>query len=140
MSLEENKAAVRRYIDELQTKHNLEAVYEFLDPSYVNHVAPPGQDPGRDGSRQFLGMMAAAFPDLHTEIHSQIAEGDDVVTHKTMRGTHKGEFMGVPPTGKQIELKVIDILRFSNGKITAHWAVADRTSMLETLGLITRKA
>ena len=139
MSLEENKALVSRYIDELQNKGNPDAVDEFLSPDYVNHIAAPGQDPGPEGTRTFIAMMAKAFPDLHAEIHAQYAEGDDVVTHKTIHATHKGEFMGVPATGKHVDIKVIDILRVSDGKITDHWAVADSLSMLEALGIVSRK-
>ena len=139
MSLEENKALVNRYIDELQNKGNPDAVDEFLSPNYVNHMAGPGQDAGVEGTRQFVGMMGKAFPDLHAEIHAQFAEGDDVVTHKTIHGTHKGDYMGVAATGKHVEIKVIDILRVSGGKITDHWAVADPLPMLEALGIVSRK-
>jgi predicted ester cyclase len=69
-------------------------------------------------------------------IHSQVAEGDKVVTHKTFHGTHKGEFRGIPPTGKKVAIELIDIFRISGGKLMEHWAVVDWMSVMQQLGVL----
>ncbi len=139
MSTEENKALVRRFVEEVQSHHNLDLADELFDPNGVNHTrVVPGLPPGLgflDEFKMLFGMMLSAFPDIHAEIHSQVAEGDLVVTHKTFHGTHQAEFMGIPATGKHIEYELIDIIRVTNGKIAEHWAVADQMSLLQQLGV-----
>ncbi len=136
MSTEENKAVVRRFVEEVQSRHKLELVDQLFDPSYNDHASFQGSVPGIEGFKQLFGMMLGAFPDLHAIIHDQIAEGDKVVTRKTFKGTHKGDYMGVPPTGKQIELGVIDIFRVVDGRIVEHWMQADSLGLMQQLGLI----
>lgn len=117
MSLEENKAIVRRFIEEVQSQHNLDLVDELIDPNQIDHsgLQPQGLN-AVEGFKKFFSGMLTAFPDLKAVIHSQVAEGDRVVTHKTFHGTHKGEFMGIPPTGKKVSVDVIDIFRIAEGK------------------------
>ncbi len=132
MGLEENKAVVRRFVEEVQSQHRLELVDELLAPDFLT-VVPTGMPPAPRGTayfKQFYTTMLQAFPDLQVTIHDQIAEGDKVTTRKTMRGTHRGEFMGIPPTGKEVELLVIDIFRVTGGKLVEHWGVWDRLSIL----------
>jgi steroid delta-isomerase-like uncharacterized protein len=136
MSVEENKAVVKRFIEEVQNQYKLELVDQLFDPSYKDHASGPGIVPGIEGFKQFFGMMLQTFPDLHATIHDQIAEGDKVVTRKTFSGTHKGDFRGLPPTGKQIELGVIDIFRISGGRIAEHWMQADFLGLMQQLGMI----
>ena len=136
---EENKAVVRRFVEEVQNQHNLDPVDEIFDPDMVNHAVIPGLPPGLsavDEFKMFYGMMITAFPDVHATIHSQIAEGDKVVTHKTFHGTHQGEFMGISPTGNHVEFDVIDIIRVANGKLVEHWAVADLMGLMQQVGAI----
>ncbi len=136
MSTEENKAVVRRFVEEVQGHHKLELVDQLFDPSYNDHASGPGIVPGIEGFKQFFGMMLRAFPDLHATIHDQVAEGDKVVTRKTFEGTHKGDYMGVPPSGKQVEIGVIDIFRVVNGRIVEHWMQQDRLGFMQQLGII----
>ncbi len=136
MSTEENKAVVRRFVEEVQGHHKLELVDQLFDPSYNDHASGPGIVPGIEGFKQFFGMMLRAFPDLYATIHDQIAEGDKVVTRKTFKMTHKGDYMGVPPSGKQVEFGVIDIFRVVNGRIVEHWMQADMLGMMQQLGII----
>ncbi len=136
MSTEENKAVVRRFVEEVQSHHKLELVDQLFDPSYNDHASGPGMVPGIEGFKQFFGAMLQAFPDFHATIHDQIAEGDKVVTRKTFEGTHKGDYMGAPPTGKQFELGVIDIFRVANGRIVEHWMQGDRLGLMQQLGMI----
>ena len=104
----------------------------------VNHDLAGGlpSPQGSEGIKQFFGMMFAAFPDFHVVIDDQVAEGDKVVTRKTVSGTHQGDFMGIPATGKRMEIPVIDVFRVVNGKCTDHWSVSDQMSMMQQLGLV----
>ncbi|MGH7601513.1 MAG: ester cyclase, partial [bacterium] len=85
---------------------------------------------------QTMGMFRTAFPDLQVTVEDIIAKGDKVWVYTTMRGTNKGEFMGMPATGKKIEVKGIDIVRFVNGKAVEHWGVSDDLTMMQQLGMI----
>jgi steroid delta-isomerase-like uncharacterized protein len=135
MGLEENKAVVRRFVEEVQSQHRLDLVDELFAPDFLT-VVPTGMPPAPRGTayfKQFYTTMLQAFPDLQVTIHDQIAEGDKVTTRKTLRGTHQGEFMGIPPTGKEVELLVIDIFRVTRGKLSEHWGTWDRLSLLEQI-------
>ena len=136
MGLEENKAVVRRFVEEVQSQHRLELVDEVFDTDYIDHAVPVGTPPTRGTGyfKPFYTMLLQAFPDTQVTIHDQIAEGDKVTTRKILRGTHRGEFMGIPPTGKEIELLIIDIFRVTGGKLAEHWGTWDRLSILEQLG------
>jgi len=133
MSLEENKALVRRFVEEVQCQHNLAAIDELLAPDFVDHSSPGAE--GRAAARQFFSMMFTAFPDMHFTIRQQIAEGDKVLTYKTFHGTHLGPFMGVAPTGRPVTMDVMDILTVAGGKITEHWTVADFLGMMQQIGV-----
>ncbi len=135
MSLEENKAAVRRFVEKVQSQHRLDLVDELFDPDYIDHAVPLGMPPaqGTEYFKRFFTMMLQALPDARATIHDQIAEGDKVTTRKTFHGTHEGEFMGIPPTGKEVELLVIDIFRVTGGKLSEHWGTWDRLSILEQI-------
>lgn len=92
--------------------------------------------PDREGFKQFIKMVRDAFPDFHDTVEDLIAENDKVVLRVTCTGTHKGEFMGVPPTGKQVTVSAIAIYRFAGGKAVEHWNVTDRLSLMQQLGVI----
>jgi steroid delta-isomerase-like uncharacterized protein len=134
MSLEENKAIVSRFVEEVQNNHNLDAVNELFDRNMVDHLGQPVLS-AAEGFKKFYSGLLAAFPDLRCVVHSQVAEGDKVATHKTFHGTHKGEFMGMPPTGKKIAVDVIDIFRIAGGKMVEHWAVQDLAGLMRQLGV-----
>ncbi len=136
MGLEENKMVVRRFVEGVQSQHRFELIDELFDPDYIDHAVPVGVPPARGTEyfRQFYTAMLRAFPDARATIHDQIAESDKVTTRKTIRGTHQGEFMGIPPTGKEVELLVIDVFRVTKGKLAEHWGAWDRLSLLEQLG------
>jgi steroid delta-isomerase-like uncharacterized protein len=135
MSTEENKAIVRRFIDEVQTQHDLVALDVLFSADFVDHSGI-STSPDLEGTKQFFAMLFTAFPDIQATIHDQVAEGDKVVTRKTFHGTHQGEFMGIPSTGKRVAIDVIDIFRISDGKITTHWAVADMLGLMQQLGVV----
>ena len=99
MSAEENKALVRRFVNEVQSRGNIDTIDELCSPEFVNHSAPPGMPSNCEGVKQVTAMFRQAFPDSYFTIEDMIAEGDKVATRKTFHGTHQGEFMGIPPTG-----------------------------------------
>ena len=134
---EENKAIFRRYIEEVWNQTNLEVVDEIFD-RYVSHQ-PDGSvlERGPEDVKRFMGEFRSAFPDLHSTIEDQIAEGDRVVTRWRMRGTHEGEFRGIAPTGKELEVTGIGIFRFSpEGKVVESWDNFDQLGLMQQLGVI----
>ena len=138
MSPEQNRALVRRFVDEVQSWGNHAAIDEYLAETFTNHSPVPGVPPTRDGVRLLFDAFRSAFPDMHVVIHDQVAEGDRVVTRKTFHGTHHGVFMGIPPTGRPVSFEVIDLVRITDDKITDHWNVVDQLGLLQQLGVIPR--
>jgi predicted ester cyclase len=136
MHEQRNKQIVRRFVAEYQTDADERAFAELLDPDVVDHSRPPGIAPGTEGVRQQFDGFRAAFAGFRAEILDQIAEGDKVVTYKIFRGTHAGDFMGIAPTGRDVEIAVIDIVRVVDGRIAEHWNVVDRLGLLAQLGAL----
>ena len=133
---ERNKAVVRRFVEEVQNGNDWDAYDELNDPDFVNLSAPPGVPPDREGGKMFLQGFASAFPGARFTIEDMIAEGDRVATKKTFSGTHRGEFAGIPPTGKEVTLTYVDILRLRDGRIVEHWLSMDQLSFMQQLGVI----
>ncbi len=131
MSLEENKAIVRKFID-AYNKRNLDLVDDFVASDYVDHT----NKVDREGLKQLFNMGFKAFPDWHETIEDIIAEGDKVWVRLAYTGTHKGEFMGLAPTGKKITSKAVDIYRIVNGKLAEYWNVTDNVGMFKQIGAI----
>lgn len=137
MSAAENKAVFRRFYEEVVNKQNADAIYELTAADIIEHQPPPPPMPqDREGVKQFFQMMYQSFPDLKVRIDDEVAEDDRVVARTTWTGTHKGEFLGIPATGKQVSFSSIDIGRFKDGKITEHWGETDYMSVLQQLGVI----
>ena len=112
------KAVVRRNTEEVQGGGNFEVFDELFADDFLDHTPQPGRTPDKDGARQLYKILRTAFPDFHAEIHWQLADGDRVTTYKTYHGTHRGEFLGVAPTGRKIQFETVDVMRVRNGKIT----------------------
>jgi predicted ester cyclase len=134
MSLQTNKAIVRRFVEEVQNQHNLAVMDELISPNIIDYSGQA--DPGIEGWKRIFTFLFSAFPDVSLTIHKQLAEGDQVMTYKTLKGTHLGNFMGIPPTGKQVCVDLIDIFTVVNGKLTEHWKVVDDLAMLQQLGAV----
>jgi len=133
---ETNKAIVRRIFEEVLNQRNLSLVDEFYATNYIYHnPAIPGVT-GPEGFKQFFSTIFAAFPDAHHTVEEIFAEGDKVVNRHTFRGTHKGEFMGIPPTGKQVMFTGIVINRFADGRIVEDWESTDVLGLMQQLGVI----
>ena len=135
---EENKAIVRRVPEEITSQGRLELIDELFSPDIVDHTFIPelGLTPGREGIRQFISMLRAAFPDIDIKVQDVIAEGDKVVVRNSAQGTQQGEFMGIPPSRKHASWSEIHIVRIADGKIVEHWANVDRLGMLQQLGVV----
>jgi steroid delta-isomerase-like uncharacterized protein len=136
MSTEENKAMVRRIFEEVFNKGNLSVVDEIMANDYVFHMGQGMDVKGPDGFKQFATMFRTAFPDLHITIDDMVAEGDRVATRETMRGTHKGDFMGIRPTGKQCTTTGMVIIRFAGGKEVEAFGIVDMLAMYQQLGIV----
>jgi predicted ester cyclase len=129
---ERNKAHMRRVVEEIYNQGNLAAVDELAASGLVIHAASQ-EIHGREGARQYVSALRAGFPDIRFTVEDQIAEGDLVVTRWTARGTHKGEFQGVAPTGREVRVVGIDIDRIVDGKTVECWAQVDELGMLRQL-------
>ncbi len=126
-----NKSIVTRVNKEYIEGGHVATVRELFAPDFVNHTAPPGSPQGPDAIIFFFDkILRPAFPDLTVTIHDQLAEGDRVTTRKSFHATHTGEFFGVPPTGRKVEVKVIDIIRLRDGKYTEHWGIMDMQGLM----------
>jgi predicted ester cyclase len=137
MSTEENKALVRRFLERVDTG-DAGSVDAFIAPAYTDHNPPPFPDlaPGIAGARQAFAIALSAFTDFHHTVEDQVAEGDTVVSRITGTGTHTGEFLGVPPTGKRVTMTGLTIHRIADGKLIEHWAQIDALGLLQQLGAI----
>ena len=133
---EQNKALMRRFY-ELMNQHNASAFEEVLAPDVVVHGAPPGTEGGVEGMKQMFDMFNNAFPDLKVTVDHMIAEGDLVAVHMTTQGTHKGEMMGIPATGKQFSNQGVDLVRIAGGKATEIWHYEEELSFYQQLGVTT---
>lgn len=136
MSAEENKAVIRRWI-EAYNERDLEGEADVLAPDYVAHVpAVPGPLEGLEAWRRFTGPFTEAFPDLRLTIEDIMAEGDMVAARVAFQGTHRGEFQGIPPTGKEVAFSSIEVNRVRNGKVEEHWVELDLLGLMQQLGAI----
>ena len=135
MSIEENKAIVRRY-QEIYNSNDLDALAEVVSENLLTPKILPGLSHGIEGAKAAHRIMLMGFPDYQTTIDDLIAEGDKVVARITMTGTHSGEFMGMPPTGKHVSFTGIYIARIEDGKIVEHWGEEDGASLMQQLGAL----
>jgi steroid delta-isomerase-like uncharacterized protein len=137
MSAEHNKRIARRVFEEVWNEANFATADALVDPDYINHAPGlPGMPPGSEGLKYLVSTFRAAFPDLQMTVEDQIAEGDRVATRWTMRGTHTGAFLGIPPTGKAVASTGINIERIIDGTVVEHWRGSDELGLLQQLGVV----
>jgi predicted ester cyclase len=136
VSTEENKALVRRFVDEVQSAGNTDAIDEICSPEFVNYSAPPGVPSNREGVKLLTSMFRQAFPDSYFIVEDMMTEGHKVATRKTFPGIHQDEFMGIPPTGRRVSMGLIDIVRIADGRVVEHWSMGDNLGMMQQLGVI----
>lgn len=130
----ENKAIGRRIVDAINSG-NLTAIDEVLATSYVDRNPFPGATPDRDGLKKGLTQFRTAFPDFRYTVEDEIAVDDKLVHRLSAKGTQKGEFQGVPATGKTATWSELHIARIANGKVVEHWGITDQLGMMQQLGL-----
>ncbi|OGO18404.1 MAG: hypothetical protein A2Z15_02170 [Chloroflexi bacterium RBG_16_50_11] len=135
MSAKRNKVAVRQIIEEAFNKGNLTVVDGVMAAEYVYHSSS-GDAKGPDGFKQMINMFRTAFPDINSTIEDIVAEGDKVATRATLRGTHQGNFMGIAPTGKKINVAASGLIRFAGSKEVEAWGNMDMLSMYQQLGVV----
>lgn len=133
--MDRNKTVVRRLIEEIN-RRNLAVIDELVSEDYVNHDIFPGEPTGREGVKKVLGLFLTAFPDLQETTVRLIAEGELVVHQWRSRATHRGEFRGIPATGREVSMNGIEIFRVRNGQITERWGLADSLGLLRQLGAV----
>jgi steroid delta-isomerase-like uncharacterized protein len=133
---EENKAIFRRYVEEVGNEGNLALADDIFDRYHAHQSDGSVPERGPEDVKRFTGEFRSAFPDFHSDIEDMVAEGDKVATRWRMRGTHQGEFRGIAPTGKQVEVTGIGIFRFSAGKVVESWDNFDQLGMMQQLGVI----
>lgn len=136
MSIDQNKAVIIRFIDEVLNKRNYSVMDEFVAEDFIEHVPFPGQGPGRKGLKDALTLFATGFPESHWKLEEQIAEGDTVVSRVTFTGTHNGPFLGIPATGRKVNVwgVVIDVVR--NGWFCESRIILDTTGLMQQLGVV----
>jgi steroid delta-isomerase-like uncharacterized protein len=135
MSTEQNKALVRNF-EELINSRDLDTALTLLSPDFADHTPAVGLPPGIEGVRAFFTMQFAAFSDSRSTSLDMIAEGDKVVHRMSTEGTHQGEFLGIPATGKRVTMTYIDIWRTADGKLAEHWVEADMMGLMQQLGVM----
>jgi steroid delta-isomerase-like uncharacterized protein len=135
MSVDHSATARRLY--ELINAGDIGAFSDHLAADFVEHEVTPGLAPTKEGVKQFFQMQLAAFPDLRMNVEDVIASGAKVVARLRYTATQKGEFMGVPATGKKVDVQLIDIFLFGDdGLVHEHWGVIDALAMMQQLGAV----
>ena len=130
-------AVIVRYYDEIWNQGRLDVCDELIASDYVNHSAPlPALPPGPEGLKQTVAAVRRAFPDVHYTIEDMVLGEDKAALRVTMRGTHRGEFLGVAPTGRTIEVRELQIEHLRDGQIVAHWHQIDDLGLQRQLGLL----
>jgi predicted ester cyclase len=133
VTAEGDKAVVRRLFEEVINPGDLGRAGELVRADFVEHGGAPSQAPDLEGFKQVNTMLRAAFPDLRLTVEEMVSEGDRVSVRCTARGTHQGEFWGVPPTGSRVAWEVISIVRVAGGKIAERWSQSDVAGLRQLL-------
>jgi predicted ester cyclase len=135
-ALERNKALVRRLMDDDISRGDEATADAIIHPDFFDHTNPPGMQRGLEGHKAIVRLFRSIFPDLEWRIDDLIAEGDKVVARTTMRGTQRGEFFGIPQTGRTVEMGGVHIMRIADGKIIEHWGSNDDLGLMRQLGAV----
>ena len=130
------KATMQRLYDEVFNQGNLDVIDELLADDFVEHEElPPGIPQGKGAPRAYTIMFRSAFPDFRMAVEEMLQDGNKVITRVRVSGTHKGEFMGIPPTDNKFDVAAIDIIEFRDDKAIGHWGVMDMAAMMQQLGV-----
>ena len=133
----DNADLLKRFYDEVVGGGNLGLVDELCTENVVDHEEGlPGQPPGKEGIRFFVEKLRAAFPDIRVSVDVTLSQGDLAAGRGIVTGTHQGDFMGIPASGKKVEFEVVDIIRVEDGKAAEHWGLTDVMGLMQQLGAI----
>jgi steroid delta-isomerase-like uncharacterized protein len=134
--MSDNKAVMLRLYDEVFSQGNIDLIDEIMADDFLEHEElPPGIPPGKAAPRALVTLLREAFPDFRATAEEMLEDGDKVITRARFSGTHQGEFMGIPATGNTVDIPVIDIVEFRDGKAVAHWGIMDQAGMMQQLGV-----
>jgi steroid delta-isomerase-like uncharacterized protein len=134
---ESNRAIARRFVDEVFNHGNTKAYDELIADDYINHNPPvPGLPGSKAGFRQAVTLTREAFPDVHVSIEDMLAEGDRVMFRDTTTATHRGEFQGIPASGRELAWTEMHFFRVRDGQIAEHWANFDQLGILVQMGAV----
>ena len=137
MSEEQNAAVYRRWFDEGCSQGSVDLVDELYSQEYVTHSLPPDLPPTRDGLKLFITALRAGLPDLRVPVHEMVAEGGRVMGRLSLEGTHTGTLLGVPATGKHVDVGLMIIARFDDsGLWVEDWSAWDQLGLLQQLGAV----
>ena len=140
--VEENKDLARRYMEEVWNNGNVEFIDEVVASNYVIYDpnSPEGMSGGVEGAKRFVEIYRSSFSDMQMTVEDVIAENDKVVTRWTVRATHQGELVGIPPSGNRVEVTGISIDRIEGGKFVESWSNYDALGMMQQLSAIPEQA
>ena len=133
---EGNAAIMKKFYNEVANMGNMAMIDELISDSFMEHEQVPGGAQGKDAVKGWFTMLHSGMPDVKFTIIDMVAHGDKVWTYYKMTGTQSGEFMGMPASGKKIEVNGVDIVQFKDGKAIAHWGVSQDLQMMQQLGMI----
>jgi predicted ester cyclase len=135
--MSEGTGLLRRFYEEVLAGGNLALIDDFVLDDIQDHEDPmPGQPPGKEGVKFYTNAIRTAFPDLAVQLDPALADGDLEASHVVLTGTHKGDFMGIPPTGKSVKFSSADIIRIQDGKVAEHWGSSDTLSLMQQIGAV----
>ena len=135
MPADDHKTVIRRWV-EAWNAQDLDAAEELLAAEFVRHDANLPEVVGPQAERQYIADTLTAFPDLHFEIEQLIADGDLVAARYLVQGTHQGEFLGIPGTGRPVSIQGVESYRLAGGKLAQQWVVMDALGLLQQLGAV----
>lgn len=130
----ESLELLESYIVEVWEKGNPDAIEEFAAKTFQRHTSPGAEPLDRDGQIERLKGFRAAFPDITIEVEDVVVTDDLIAFRSTMRGTHQGEFLGIPPTGEQVTVGLVDMVRVADGRFVEQWGGPDMLDLLRQLG------
>ena len=128
------KALAQRWFTEVMNEGKLEVIDEICSQDFVDHDPLPGTSPDFAGLKDFVTQVRSAFPDIETTAEDILVEGDRLAVRSTIRGTHKVDFMGIPASGKKVEVSNYDFVRFENDQAAEHWGTIDSAALMEQIG------
>jgi steroid delta-isomerase-like uncharacterized protein len=130
------KALAQRWFTEVMNEGKEEVIDELCAENFVDHDPLPGTSPDREGIHDFVKQVRAAFPDIEMTADDILVEGDRLAVRSTVRGTHQGEFMGIPASSKKVEVSNYDFVRFENDQVVEHWGTIDSAALMEQIGAV----